>query len=124
MRTYLKNIKHITSLMGFITALLVCMSFATVSNAAVVPGNPVIGNPVAVNAVVPPVGVKAVDSKVNPAFNRPNFFNNRPNFINNRPNFIRPAFNPFFRPAFNPFFNRPFFGADFDGFGAFGADFD
>jgi len=116
MKTYLKNIKHITSLMAFIAALLVSMSFVTVSNAVVVPGNPVIGNPVAVNAVVPPVVVKAVDSKVNPAFNRPNFFNNRPNFFNNRPNFIRP-----FGFGFNPFFNRPFFGADFD---AFGANFD
>ena len=111
MRTYLKNIKHITSLMVFITALLVSMTFATVSNAAVVPGNPVIGNPVSLNAAVPLVGVKAVDSKVRPAFNRPNFFNNRPNFFNNRPNFIRP-----FAFGFNPFFNRPFFGADFDDF--------
>lgn len=120
MRTYLKNTKHITCLMVFITALLVSMSFTTVSNAAVVAGNPVIGNPVAVNAVVSPLGVKAVDSK---AFNRPNFINNRLNFINNRPNFFNNRPN-FFRPAFNPFFNRPFFGADLDNFGAFGADFD
>ena len=110
MRTYLTNIKQITSLIAFITALLVVMPFATVSNATVTPGN----------AVVPTVGVKSVDSKVNPRFNRPNFFNNRPNFINNRPNFFnnRPNFfinRPnFIRPAFNPFFNRPFFGADLD----------
>ena len=70
MRIYFRNIKHITSLMAFIVALLISMSFATVSNAAVVPGNPVVRNPVTVNAVVPPmvpVVIKAVNPAVNPA---------------------------------------------------------
>jgi hypothetical protein len=115
MKTYLKNIKYIASLMAFIAALLVGMTFATVSNAVVVPDNPVIGNPADVNAAVSLVGVKSVDSKVRPGFNRPNFFNNRPNFFNNKPNFIRP---------FGFGFNRPFFGADFEDFGAFREDFD
>lgn len=102
MRTYLKNIKHITSLMAFIAALLIGMSFAAVSNAAVVTANPMIGNSATVQAVVPPLGVKTVESTfVRPAFSP---FFNRPAFTP----FFRPAFNPFFRPAFNPFFNRPF----------------
>jgi hypothetical protein len=73
MRTYFRNIKHVTSLMAFIVALLTGMSFATVSNAAAVPGNPVISNPAAVNAAVPPMVpmvprvIKAASPAVNPA---------------------------------------------------------
>ena len=128
MRTYLKNIKHITSLMAFIAALLVSMSFATVSNAVVVPGNPVIGNPVAVNAVVPPVGVKVVNAVVNPGLGSKAFgLGARPFGLGLG---VRPlgfGFGLGARPfgfGFNPFFNRPFFGADFDDVGVFGADFD
>ena len=111
MRTYLKNMKHITSLMAFIAALLVAMSFATVSNAVVV--------------VNPGLGVRA--AFVNPAIRPP---------INSAA-FVRPGIapfgvgvrpfglgvNPFFRPAFNPFFRpfgfgiNPFFDADFDAVG-------
>ena len=120
MRTYLENKITITSLMAFIAALLVSMSFATASNAVVVPGNPMISNPVAVSAVVPPVGVKAVNAIVNPAFNRPSDIGVRPFGLGVRPFGlgVRPfglGFNPFFRPfgfGFNPFFN-----ADFDGVG-------
>jgi len=120
MRTYFKNIKHITSLMAFIAALLVSMSFATVSNAVVAPANPVIGNPVAMNPVVPPMGVKVVNAAVN---TRSDF-----NAIGIG---VRPFGFGFARPfgfGFNPFFNRPFgfgfnpfFDVDFVGFGA---DFD
>ena len=113
MRSFLTNIRLVAGFVAFIAALLAGMSLVTVSNAAVVPGSPVIGNPAAVQAVVPPMGVKAVDSR---AFNRPNF--NKPNFNFNRPNFNKPNFNfnkpNFFRPNFlRPAFN-PFFGADLD----------
>jgi hypothetical protein len=127
MRSYLKNIKHITSLMAFIAALLVGMSFATVSNAVVAPDTPVIGNPVTMNAVAPPMtvatpmAVKAVNSEV--GFVRPFGFGVRPFGFGVNPFFNRPfgfGFNPFFNRPFGFGFN-PFFGADID---AFGADFD
>jgi len=116
MRSYFKNIKHITSLMAFIVALLISMSFATVSNAAMVPGNPVVRNPVTVKAVVPPmvpVVIKAVNPAVNPAPAA------KSDVIGVRP--FGFGFNQFgfgFRPfgfGFNQFgfgFN-PFFDADF-----------
>jgi len=112
MRAYLKNVKHITSLMAFITALLVGMFFATVSNAVVV--------------VNPGLGVHAVQPAFNPAFH-PAFVNPafHPAFVNQVNPFIaRPfgfgCFN--FCPAFNAF--NPFFNADVDvGVGAFGFGF-
>jgi hypothetical protein len=122
MKTYIKNIKHITSLMAFIVALLINMSFATVSNAVVVPGNPVISNPVTVNTVVPPM-VPVVIKAVNPALGaksdvigvRPFGFGFRPfGFGFNQFGF---GFRPFgfgVRPfgfGFNPFFDVDF---DFD----------
>ena len=116
MRSYLENIKHITSLMAFIAALLVSLTFATVSNAVVVPDNPVIGNPVAMNAVVPPMmvvqpmAVKAVNSDAGLGV--------RPFGLGVRP--FGFGVNPFFNRPFGFGFN-PFFGADID---AFGADFD
>ncbi|HXE96120.1 MAG TPA: hypothetical protein VN642_06935 [Dongiaceae bacterium] len=135
MRSYLENIKHITSLMAFIAALLVSLTFATASNAVVVPDNPVIGNPVAMNAVVPPMmvvqpmAVKAVNSDAGLGV-RPFGLGVRPFGLGVRPfGFgVNPFFNRPFGFGFNPFFNRPFgfgfnpfFGADID---AFGADFD
>jgi hypothetical protein len=130
MRTYFRNIKHITSLMAFIVALLISMSFATVSNAAAVPGNPVISNPVTMNAVVPPMAVTAV----NPALGakssvigaRPFGFGVRPFGFGVSPfGFgVRPfgfGFNPFgfgvspFGFGFNPFFDVD---VDFVGFEA------
>jgi len=125
MRIYFRNIKHITSLMAFIVALLISMSFATVSNAVVVPGNPVISNPVTVNAVVPPM-VPVVIKAVNPALGA------KSDVIGVRPFGFRPlgfGFRPLgfgFRPfgfGFNNFgfgFNNfgfgfnPFFDVDFD----------
>jgi len=114
-------------LLAFIAALLVSMSFATVSNAVVVPGNPVIGNSVAVHAVVPPVGAKVVNAAVNPGLDSKAFgLGARPFGFGFNPVFNRPFLNrPFNNPFFNrPFFNRPFVDVDFDGFGVFGADFD
>ena len=116
MRTYFENIKHITSLMAFIVALLISMSFATVSNAVVVPGNPVISNPVTVNAVVPPmvpVVIKAVNPAVNPAPRaksdvigvRPFGFGVRPFGFGFRP--FGFGFNQF-GFGFNPFFDVDF----------------
>ena len=119
MRTYFENIKHITSLMAFIVALLISMSFATVSNAVVVPGNPVISNPVTVNAVVPPM-VPMVIKAVNPAPAAKSDIGFRPFGFGVRP--FGFGFNEFgfgFRPfgfGVRPFgfgFN-PFFDVDFD----------
>ena len=115
MRSYLKNIKHITSLMAFIAALLVGVSFATVSNAAVVPVNPVIGNAAVMPAPVMPAAAKSTSAFVNPGLGvRPFGLGVRPFGLGVRP--FGFGFNPFFRPF--GFGINPFFGADFD------ADFD
>ena len=114
MINYLKDIRHIISFMAFLVVLLVGISFVTVSNAAVVPAanDQAVGNPAVMPAVVPPVGVKAVNVVVNP-FDNPAFI--RPAL---NPNIIRPAINSSSRSTFNPFF--PFFDADLDDVGFFG----
>lgn len=126
MRAYYINMRHITSLMAFIAALLVSMSFASVSNAVVIPGNTTVGNPVAVNAVVPPMGVMAVNTAVNPGTVAKALPSDARPFGLGVKSFglgVRPfgfGVRPFgfgFRPfgfGFNPFFD-----ADFDAFGEF-----